>query len=90
MSISPLKTEADHQAAHKKIETFRHAAADTPEGNCLDGLMMLVKAYEAAHYPFDLPDPAETIKFTMEQKGLGIPAERLIQLPENQSTPQVA
>ena len=30
----------------------------------------LVEAYEARHFPMDLPDPVEAIKFLMEKKGL--------------------
>lgn len=72
MDIRPLKTEADYQAALKEIETLMHAAADTPEGDRLDVLVTLVEAYEARHYPLDLPDPVEAIKFAMEQKGLTV------------------
>lgn len=30
------------------------------------------EAYERKHYPLDLPDPVEAIKFEMEQKGLTV------------------
>lgn len=33
-------------------------------------LVTLVEAYERVHFPMDLPDPIEAIKFVMEQKGL--------------------
>ncbi len=33
-------------------------------------LVTLVEAYEAKHFPIDLPDPVEAIKFRMEQAGL--------------------
>lgn len=72
MDIRPLKTEADYQAALKEIETLMHATEETPEGDRLDVLVTLVEAYEARHYPLDLPDPVEAIKFTMEQKGLSV------------------
>lgn len=72
MDIKPLKTEADYQAVLKEIEILMHAKADTPEGDRLDVLVTLVEAYEAKHYPLDLPDPVEAIKFTMEQKGLTV------------------
>ncbi|MCE5180903.1 MAG: transcriptional regulator [Betaproteobacteria bacterium] len=72
MDIKPLKTEADYRAVLKEIETLMHAKADTPEGDRLDVLVTLVEAYEAKHYPLDLPDPVEAIKFTMEQKGLTV------------------
>jgi HTH-type transcriptional regulator / antitoxin HigA len=46
------------------------AERDTPEGERLDVLVMLVEAYESRHYPLDLPDAVEAIRFRMEQKGL--------------------
>ena len=33
-------------------------------------LATLVEAYENKHYPLDLPDPVEAIRFRMEQKGM--------------------
>jgi HTH-type transcriptional regulator / antitoxin HigA len=33
-------------------------------------LATLVEAYERRHYPLDLPDPVEAIRFHMEQQGL--------------------
>lgn len=72
MDIKPIKTKADYRAALKEIETLMTAASNTPEGEKLDVLVTLVEAYEAKHYPLDLPDPVAAIKFEMEQKGLTI------------------
>jgi HTH-type transcriptional regulator/antitoxin HigA len=72
MDIKPIKTDADYRAALKEIETLMMAAADSPEGEKLDVLVTLVEAYEHKHYPLDLPDPVEAIKFEMEQKGLTV------------------
>jgi HTH-type transcriptional regulator/antitoxin HigA len=72
MDIKPIKTDADYRAALKEIESLMSAASDTPEGEKLDVLVILVEAYEAKHYPLDLPDPVEAIKFEMEQKGLTV------------------
>jgi len=70
MEIKPIKTKADCRAALKEIETLMAAERDTPAGERLDVLVTLVEAYERKHYPFDLPDPVEAIKFRMEQKGM--------------------
>lgn len=35
-------------------------------------LVTLVEAYEARHFPLDLPDPVAAIKYAMESKGLTI------------------
>jgi HTH-type transcriptional regulator/antitoxin HigA len=70
MHIKPIRTKADYRAALKEIEALMNAKADTPGGERLDVLVTLVEAYEAKHYPMDLPDPVEAIKFRMEQMGL--------------------
>ena len=48
------------------------AEPDSSEGEKLDVLVTLVEAYEAKHYPLDLPDPVAAIKFEMERKGLTV------------------
>ena len=72
MDIRPIKTEADYRATLKEIESLMTARPDTSEGEKLDVLTTLVEAYESTHYPIDLPDPVEAIKFEMEQKGLTV------------------
>ena len=72
MDIKPIKIDADYRAALKEIETLMMAEPDTQEGEKLDVLVTLVDAYEQKHYPLDLPDPVEAIKFEMEQKGLTV------------------
>jgi HTH-type transcriptional regulator/antitoxin HigA len=72
MNIKPIKTDADYQAALKEIESLMMAEPDSPEGEKLDVLVTLVEAYEAKHFPMDLPDPVEAIKFEMERKGLTV------------------
>jgi HTH-type transcriptional regulator/antitoxin HigA len=70
MEIKPIKTKADYRAALKKIEALMSARAGSPEGERLDIMVTLVEAYEKKHYPLDLPDPVEAIKFRMEQMAL--------------------
>ncbi len=70
MEIKPIRTKADFRAALKVIEALMAAEADTPEGERLDVLVTLVGAYERKHYRLDLPDPVETTRFRMEQKGM--------------------
>lgn len=72
MNIKPIKTKADYRAALKEIESLMMAKANTPEGERLDVLVTLVEAYERKHYPLDLLDPVEAIKFAMEQRGLAV------------------
>ena len=70
MDIKPIRTEADYRATLREIETLMMATMDAPEGDRLDVLVTLVETYERAHFPMDLPDPIEAIKFVMEQRGL--------------------
>lgn len=69
MDIRPIKTYADYRAALNDIENLMMAEPDTVEGEKLDILVTLVEAYEAKHFPMDLPDPVEAIKFEIERKG---------------------
>lgn len=72
MNIKPVRTKADHRSALRDIESLMNARSDTPEGERLDVLVTLVEAYERKHFPMDLPDPVEAIKFAMEQRGLSV------------------
>jgi len=68
MDIRPIKTDADYRAALNDIENLMMAEPDTVEGEKLDILVTLVEAYEAKHFPMDLPDPVEAIKFRWSAK----------------------
>jgi HTH-type transcriptional regulator/antitoxin HigA len=70
MDIAPLKNRHDYRQALKEIETLMQARRNTPDGDRLDVLVTLVEAWERKHYPLDLPDPVEAIKYHMEQNGL--------------------
>lgn len=72
MEIKPIKSKRDYEATLKEIEGLMGARRASPEGDKLDILVTLVEAYEARHFPLDLPDPVEAIKFAMEQRNLGI------------------
>ena len=72
MNIRPIRTKANYRAALKDIESLMAAKANTPEGDRLDVLATLVEAYERTHFPLDLPDAVDAIKFRMEQSGLTI------------------
>ena len=70
MGIKPIKNARDYRRALKEIEGLMRARRNTPQGDRLDVLVTLVEPWEAKHYPLDLPDPIEAIKYHMEQKGL--------------------
>ncbi len=70
MDIAPIRTKRDHRRALEEIEALMDAKRGTPEGDRLDVLVTLVEAWEAKHYPMDLPDPVAAIQYHMEQQGL--------------------
>ena len=72
MEIKPIRTKRDYAAVLKSIEHLMTAKRNTPEGDRLDVLVTLVEAYEAKHFPLDLPDPIEAIKYVMEQRNLTV------------------
>ena len=72
MEIKPIRTEEDYRATLQEIESLMAAETGTPEGERLDVLVTLVEAYERRHFPLDLPDPVEAIKFAMDQRGLTV------------------
>jgi HTH-type transcriptional regulator / antitoxin HigA len=69
MNIKPIRTAADHEAVLRRIEALWGSLRGTPEGDELDILVTLTEAYEREHFPVDLPDPIEAIKFRLEQEG---------------------
>jgi HTH-type transcriptional regulator/antitoxin HigA len=70
MQLKPIKTDADHEAALKEIERLWGAAEGTADGDRVEILITLAEAYEEAHFPMDMPDPIEAIKFRLEQQGV--------------------
>ena len=69
MTIKPIKTKKDYQAAMNRLETIFDAQPGTPEGDELEVLGILIDKFEQEHYPIAYPDPIEAIKFRMEQMG---------------------
>ena len=69
MHVKPIKTEADHDAAPCEVERLWGAEEGTANGDRLDVLATLIEAYEETHFPIDMPDPIDAIRFRLEQRG---------------------
>jgi HTH-type transcriptional regulator / antitoxin HigA len=69
MDIKPIKQEADYERALRRVEELWDSPEGSPESDELEILTTLIEAYEREHYPIDLPDPIEAIKFRLEQTG---------------------
>ena len=70
ITVRPIRSEADYDAALERIDALMGAKFGTPEGDELDVLATLVDAYEEKRFPMDAPDPITAIQFRMEQQGL--------------------
>lgn len=66
MNIKPIHSDADLQAAFRRLEAIFQAEEGTPEADETEILVTLVEAYENKHYPIGPADPIEAIKFRME------------------------
>ncbi|WP_273829786.1 type II toxin-antitoxin system HigA family antitoxin [Pseudomonas chlororaphis subsp. aureofaciens] len=72
MQIRPIHTDQDYRAALKQVSALfdNEPEPGTAEGDYFDVMVTLIEAYEAKHFPIDLPNPIVAIKFRMEQSGL--------------------
>jgi len=70
--LKPIKTEDQYDAALARV--YELMQTDVKENSTasdeLEVLSILVKEYEAAHYPIASPNPLEAIKFRLDQMGL--------------------
>ncbi len=62
-----MHSEADYQAALRRIWVLWEAELDTPEADELEILAMIVNKYEEEHFPIEEPDPIEYITIRMEE-----------------------
>lgn len=70
MQVSPIHTDADHEAALARIEALWDAQPGTADHDEFEVLSVLVAAYEELRWPALPPEPIEAIRFHMEQNGL--------------------
>ncbi|WP_026710910.1 helix-turn-helix domain-containing protein [Flavobacterium filum] len=70
MNIKPVKTEQDYQFALERLEEIFDAKPNSKEGDELEILSILIEKYESKHFPIEMPDPIEAIKFRMDQLGM--------------------
>ena len=69
MTVKPIKTENDYNEALQRLEVIFDAKKNSAAGDELEVLGILIEKYEDEHFPIELPDPVEAIKFRMEQLG---------------------
>ena len=69
-TIKPLKSADDHKEALDNLKKVWQAKPDTPEGDRLELLLMVIEKYEDEHHQMPELDPVEAIKYKMEEDGL--------------------
>lgn len=70
MNLKPIRNAYELEQAFVRLETLWGAPQDTPEGDELDILVMLIERFESEHEPIPPSEPIEAIHFRMEQMGL--------------------
>ncbi|HXL21908.1 MAG TPA: transcriptional regulator [Candidatus Dormibacteraeota bacterium] len=69
MNVKPIRNEHDYDQALGRVEALWDSPKGSRESDELGVLVTLIEAYEREHYPIDLPDPIEAIKFRLAQQG---------------------
>ena len=70
MNIKPIKTVEDYENALLEVDRLLEAKINSPEGDKLEVITILIEAYEEQNFPIDSPDPVEAIAYTMDCRGL--------------------
>ncbi len=70
MNWKVLKTEAQYLKAVKRAMHIFHAQENTPEGDELGLLLLLIRDYEDRHITIPEVDPIEVIKLKMAESGM--------------------
>ncbi|RKH80844.1 transcriptional regulator, partial [Corallococcus praedator] len=72
MTLKPIKTEQEYDDMMAWVdEQFdRNVHPDSPDGETLQVALLVIKAYEDDHYAIPSPDPIESIRLKMEEKGI--------------------
>jgi HTH-type transcriptional regulator/antitoxin HigA len=67
-----IKTDEQYNSALAEVEGLLDSdpQAETEEADKLELLALLISEYERKHFPVELPDPIEAVKFRMEQQQL--------------------
>jgi HTH-type transcriptional regulator/antitoxin HigA len=73
MDIRPIRNEKDYNWALNEVAAYFEVepAQGTPEADRFDVLANLIEAYEAQHWPIELPDPIDAIRYKMEIGDMG-------------------
>jgi HTH-type transcriptional regulator/antitoxin HigA len=70
MNWKIIKTKKQYTQALNRLEEIFDSKKNTPEGDELELLSLLIEHYENKYFIIENPDPIEAIKFKLKQMGL--------------------
>ena len=72
MNLKPIKSKKDYKASLDWVDSLfdKKVKPNTPEGEALHIALLFIKEQEDKHYPVPVPDPIESIKRRMQERGL--------------------
>ena len=70
MDVRPIRNDADHAAALRRIEELWEAPEGSEESDELEVLSTLVSVYEDTRWPIDAPDAVDVLRYVMERRNL--------------------
>jgi HTH-type transcriptional regulator/antitoxin HigA len=69
-NLKLIKTEDDYNKAIARLDIIFDAQPNTPEGDELDIIAILIKKYEEENFQLPEIEPIEVIEFYLEQRGI--------------------
>ena len=72
MTIKVIKNKSQYTLYLKKVEELlnKRFKKNTPQGDQLELLLLLIRHYENEHYAIEYPDTIDIIKLKMMEKGI--------------------
>ena len=72
MKLKPIKNQKEYEAQLAWVDTMfdRHVKPNSQQGEDLQVMLLLIKAYEDKNFPIPTPDPIDAIKLKMDEMGL--------------------
>lgn len=70
VSVRPIPSEEDYEAALARLPSIFQAESGTREGDERDILVDLIERYEDEHYPISPVSPIAAIEFMMDQRSM--------------------
>jgi len=70
MSIKPIRSDADYDAALEEIERLFASEPGTEDADRLEVLLVLAQDYQGRHFPVSPPDMQSAITYELDKRGL--------------------